>query len=61
MDVWLLNFFHVKVVAFVMEFEKHDVHVHVGSAVVCDCHKLQQVINYHLVIDSTQWDVQAKK
>ena len=59
--VWLLKFFHVKVVAFVMEFEKQDVHVHVGCAVVCDCHKLKQVINYHLVTDATQWDVKLKK
>jgi len=57
--VWLLKFFHVKLVAFVMEFEKQDVHVHVGCAVVCDCHKLKQVINYHLVSDAKQWDGQV--
>ena len=43
--VWLLKFFHVKVVDFVMELENQDVHVHVGCALVCDCHKLRQVIN----------------
>jgi len=59
--VWLLKFFHVKLVDFVVEFEKQDICVHVGCAVVCDCHKLQQVINYHLGINTTQWDVQNKK
>jgi len=59
--VWLLKFFHVKVVDFVVEFEKQDVHMHVGCAVVCDCHKLQQVNNYHMVINATQWDVHDKK
>jgi len=52
---------HVKVVDFVVEFEKQDVHVHVGCVVVCDCHKPQQVINHDLVINATQWDVQDKK
>jgi hypothetical protein len=46
---------------FVVEFEKQDVCMRVGCAVVCDCHKLQQVINYHLAINATQRDVQDKK
>jgi len=65
MDVWCgycSFFFHVKVVDFVVEFEKQeDVHVHVGCVVVCYYHKLQQVINHHLVNNATQWDVQDKK
>ena len=59
--VWLFKFIHMKVVDFVVEFEKQDIQVHVGCAVVCDGHKLQQVINYHLAINATQWDVQDKK
>jgi hypothetical protein len=58
--VRLLKLFHVKVVDFVVEFEKQDIRVNVGCAVVCDCHKIQQVINYHFVINATQWDVQDK-
>ena len=59
--MWLLKFLHAKVVDFVVEFEKQDVSVRVGCDVVCDCHKPQQVIKYHLVINAAQWDVQDKK
>ena len=30
---------------FVVEFEKQDIHVRVGHAVVCDCHKLSHKHN----------------
>ena len=43
--VWSLKFFHSKVVDSIVEFEKKDIHIHVGCAVVFLL-KLHNKINY---------------
>jgi len=51
--VWSLKFFHLKVVDFIMEFEKKDIHIHV-SCVVVFLLKLHNKIN-HFHRENLQW------
>ena len=51
--VWSLKFFHLKVVDFIVEFEKKDIHIHVGCDVVFLL-KFYNKIN-HLHKEKLQW------